>query len=110
MPHDVATDPYIFDTLMRDLTHHDRAPSAFLVYLHLWRESHGNHHKAHKDAKGRPIFHASLQQIAFATGLSKSAVQKALIRLKRRRLLLQYKKNLTAIPAYRVLRPWLRRG
>src|SRR4051812_30114589 len=38
-------DDYILDTLMRRLVGHDRQPSAYLVYLLLWRLSHG---------KGRP--------------------------------------------------------
>ena len=35
----IAVDEYVVDVLMRDLVAHDRAPSAFLVYLHLWSES-----------------------------------------------------------------------
>ena len=35
-------DSYVLDTLMCDLVGHDRRPSAFLVYLYLWRHSHGN--------------------------------------------------------------------
>lgn len=38
---DVAVDAYILETLMRDLVGHDRKPSAYLVYLHLWRETRG---------------------------------------------------------------------
>ena len=37
----IAIDPYIVDTLMPDLVGHDRQPSAFLVYLLLWRQTHG---------------------------------------------------------------------
>src|SRR5437764_458779 len=37
----IAIDAYVLDTLMHDLIGHDRAPSAFVVYLHLWRESLG---------------------------------------------------------------------
>ena len=32
---------YVLDTLMADLVGHDRQPSAFLVYLHLWRRTAG---------------------------------------------------------------------
>jgi len=32
----VAVEAYVFDTLMHDLIGHDRAASAFVVYLHLW--------------------------------------------------------------------------
>ncbi len=37
----VAIDAYILDALMRDLVGHDRRPSAFLVYLYLWRAAMG---------------------------------------------------------------------
>lgn len=37
----VPIDTYILDTLVRELVGHDRAPSAFLVYLFLWNETHG---------------------------------------------------------------------
>ena len=64
----IPLDPYIADALMRDLVGHDRAPSAFLVYLWLWRNSRG---------EGGRAIGASLQTIATRTGLSKSAVQAA---------------------------------
>src|SRR5580700_3342613 len=59
-------DPHIVDTLMRDLVSHDRAPSAFLLYLFLWRQTRG---------EGRDAFGASLAELASDTGLSKSSVQ-----------------------------------
>ena len=62
---------------MPDLVGHDRQPSAFLVYLYLYRQA---------GAKRGRLLRASLQQIASDTGLSKSAVQQALRTLKRRRL------------------------
>ena len=34
-------DEYIIDGLMPDLVGHDRPPLAFLVYLLLWRQTHG---------------------------------------------------------------------
>ena len=37
----VELDPYVIDTLMADLIGHDRQPSAFLVYLLLWRHTLG---------------------------------------------------------------------
>ena len=37
----VPIDVYIVDTLMRDLVGHDRQPSAYLVYVFLWHETHG---------------------------------------------------------------------
>ena len=93
-------DDYILDVLMRDLTEHEKRPSAFLVYLHLWRRSLGADEKA---------VSVSLQQLAEGTGLSKSAVQGAVRVLKRRKLLSVRLKNPTAIPVYRVERPWVRR-
>jgi hypothetical protein len=93
-------DGYILDVLMRDLTEHEKRPSAFLVYLHLWRLSVGAGHR---------LVSVSLQQLAEGTGLSKSAVQGAVKVLKRRKLLSARLKNPTATPVYRVERPWVRR-
>lgn len=95
----VVLDDYVIDVLMRDLVGHDRAPSAFLVYLHLWGES-----EKHKKTGVR----ASHQTIAEATGLSKSAVQKGVRCLVGRKLLRSHKDSVTATPEYRVLRPWKR--
>ncbi|MEO8592682.1 MAG: helix-turn-helix domain-containing protein [Candidatus Solibacter sp.] len=95
----LAIDEYVLDVLMRDLVGHDRAPSAFLVYLHLWAESEG---------RKRATVKASHQGIAEAIGLSKSAVQKGVRHLAGRRLLKVQKASATAIPEYRVLRPWRR--
>src|SRR5438270_85027 len=36
----VEVDSYVIDILLPDLVGHDRQPSAFLVYLFLWRRSH----------------------------------------------------------------------
>ena len=99
MPRELRLDPYLTDVLMRDLIGHDRAPSAFLVYLWLWRQTH---------ASGRSHFGASLQDIARATGLSKSSVQNAVGRLKRRRLLTAERAGPTAAPIYRVNETWKR--
>jgi hypothetical protein len=93
-------DPYVLDTLMPDLVGHDRQPSAFLVYLYL----------AHQTARARTrSVPASLQTMAADTGLSKSAVQRGLRTLVRRRLVRVEKASRTAVPAYTVLRPWVRR-
>jgi len=92
-------DPYIVDVLMRDLAGHDRTPSAFLVYLYLTAGT--------QKRKGRRVS-ASLQMIADATGLSKSSVSKALIHLRRRRLIETMRKGATTIPAHKVLTPWRR--
>ncbi len=93
-------DSYILDVLMRDLTEHDKRPSAFLVYLHVWRRTVG---------AGQRVVSLSHQQLAEGTGLSKSAVQAAVRLLKRRKLLSASLKNPTATPIYRVERPWARR-
>lgn len=93
----MAFDPYIVDTLMPDLVGHDRQPSAFLVYLFLWRQTH---------AAGRTTAQVALLDIAGATGLSKRAVQEALGRLAKRTLLSVARASMTAVPVYTVLRPW----
>jgi len=95
----IAVDEYVIQVLMRDLVGHDRSPSAFLVYLHLWGES--------EPLKNAPV-RASHQMIAEATGLSKSAVQKGVRCLVGRKLLRAHKDSATATPEYRVLRPWRR--
>ena len=92
-------DPYIVDTLMRDLAGHDRAPSAFIVYLWFWRRTH---------AQGRKSVGASLGDIAAATGLSKSSVQNAVRRLSRRRLISTFRAGPTLAPIYTVNETWKR--
>ena len=93
-------DVYVVETLMADLVGHDRQPSAFLVYLYL----------AHRASRsGARTIGVSLQTIALETGLSKSAVQRALRTLVRRRLVRVEKGSRTAVPIYAVLRPWARR-
>ena len=92
-------DPYIIDTLLPDLVGHDRQPSAFIVYLHLWRATHGN---------GRATTQIALQDIAEMTGLSKRSVQSALGWLMKRKLIAVERRSITAIPVYTVLRPWQR--
>ncbi|MBI1213999.1 MAG: helix-turn-helix domain-containing protein [Alphaproteobacteria bacterium] len=99
MARDLRLDAYITDILMRDLIGHDRAPSAFVVYLWLWRQTHG---------RGRANVGASLQDIARATGLSKSSVQNAIRRLKRRRMLTAELSSPTAAAIYRVNETWKR--
>jgi hypothetical protein len=95
----VGIDAYVLDTLMADLVGHDRQPSAFLVYLFLWRRTHGS---------GDPTAQVSLLDISTGTGLSKRAVQEALRLLAKRRLLSIQREGITAIPVYEVLRPWAR--
>jgi Helix-turn-helix domain len=95
----VDVDAYVLDTLMPDLVGHDRQPSAFVVYLYLWRRTHGS---------GRATVQVSLMDIAAAAGLSKRAVQDALGWLAKRRLLSIQRESITAIPVYTVRRPWIR--
>ena len=95
----VSVDAYVLDTLMADLVGHDRKPSAFLVYLFLWRRTVG---------AGQPSVQVSLLDVATATGLSKRAVQDAIRSLSRRRLLSIQRESITAIPVYAIRRPWVR--
>jgi DNA-binding transcriptional MocR family regulator len=75
-PRTVALDFYVLDSLMPDLVGHDRRPSAFILYLALTR-------------LGAPSgeIAISLQSLAIATGLSKTAVQRSLAHLARRGLI-----------------------
>jgi DNA-binding transcriptional ArsR family regulator len=95
----VEVDAYVIDTLLPDLVGHDRRPSAFLVYLHLWRQSGG----------GAEEVSRSLREIADGTGLSKRAVQEALEQLARRRLVTADREAITAVATFRVRRPWAER-
>jgi hypothetical protein len=92
-------DPYVFDVLMADLVGHDRAASAFLVYLKLWHESGG---------PGRRGVAISLSTLAVETGLSKSSIHSALRRLKARGYIGTKRASATAIPVYTVEAPWRR--
>ncbi|MEW6320479.1 MAG: helix-turn-helix domain-containing protein [Acidobacteriota bacterium] len=95
----LALDAYIVETLLPDLTGHDRQPSAFLVYLYLWSRTHGAR---------RARVQVSLVDLAEATGLSKRAVQDALGALVRRKLVSLTRESITAVPVYTVHRPWAR--
>jgi len=95
----VPFDEYILESLMRDLVGHDRQPSAFLVYLHLWWRTHGSRQDSAQVA---------LQDIAEDTGLSKRSVQDAIAWLSKRKLLSISRASITAVPVYTVLRPWRR--
>jgi hypothetical protein len=81
---------------MRDLCGHDRQPSAFLVYLFLWRQ-----------AGGKKV-EIALRDIAEGAGVSKRSVQSAVAWLVKRRLLAVERESITATPLYTVLRPWKR--
>ena len=95
----VTFDAYVIDTLMHDLIGHDRAASAFVVYLYLWRESLG---------REAPTVQTSLRTIAEGTGLSKRGVQDALSVLARRKLIGIARQSITDVPIYAVRRPWRR--
>jgi hypothetical protein len=84
---------------MPDLAGHDQRPSAFLVYLALWRLSSDSP----DSTKG---IHVSLQHLAALTGLSRSTVQHSLSHLSRRQLISTRRASPTAIPRHTVLRPW----
>jgi DNA-binding MarR family transcriptional regulator len=96
----IAIDDYVLDVLMRDLIGHDQQPSAYLVYLYLYGQA--------ARIKRRPVA-ASLRTIADATGLSKSAVQIALAKLRRRELIVTTREHATATPRHRVLCHWRKR-
>ncbi|MEY4096246.1 MAG: hypothetical protein RLZZ53_3445 [Acidobacteriota bacterium] len=102
MPQPAATvtiDRYILETLMRDLVGHDRQPSAYLVYVFLWHETHG---------RKLPTIQLALIDIAEGVGISKRGVQDALGHLSKRKLITVERKSITAVPVYTVLRPWRR--
>jgi DNA-binding transcriptional ArsR family regulator len=89
-------DLYVMETLLPDLVGHDRAPSAFLVYLKMWHAAGG---------PGRKV-EISLSTLAVETGLSKSSVQGALRRLAKRGLVTSQRASPTAIPLYLIHAPW----
>jgi CRP-like cAMP-binding protein len=93
-------DPYLADTLMRDLVAHSRSPSAFLVYLQLYCLTRG---------VGRTSLPMSHSVLAELTGISKRSVQTAVRHLIQRRLLRSHKAKPTSLPVYTVLTPWHRR-
>ena len=99
-PDPIALDAYVVDTLLPDLVGHDRRPSAFLVFLVLWRHTLG----------GREPAALSLRALAEATGLSKRAVQSAVATLTRRRLIVVTRETPSSVPAYVVQQPWRARA
>lgn len=97
----MRSDPYIIDTLMRDLVAHSRSSAAFLVYLQLYRHTHG---------AGRESAAMSHQVLAELIGISKRSVQTAVTHLIGRRLIRRRKARPTAVPVYTVLTPWVRKA
>jgi hypothetical protein len=92
----VTLDPYVIDSLMPDLVGHDRRPSAFLVYLYLWRRT--------RSAATRTV--ASYQMMADGTGLSKSSVQAAVRALVRRKLIEARRATPTSAPSFAMVCHW----
>jgi hypothetical protein len=97
-PMSIVLDDYVLESLMPDLVGHDHHPSAFLLYLALWRLTGGGEREAV----------ASLRQLAEETGLSRRAVQDAAARLAQRQLVEVRRGGITEVPAYHLRRPWLR--
>jgi CRP-like cAMP-binding protein len=95
----LTLETYVLDALMPDIVGHDRRPASFIAYLYLYRQA-----SQRADWSTRQ----SHQEIADATGLSRSAVQTALAHLQRRQLVSVTRSHATAVPLHRVLRPWLR--
>lgn len=97
----MKADLYLIDTLMRDLVAHSRSMAAFLVYLQLYRHTHG---------VGKESVAMSHAVLAELIGISKRAVQNAVAHLVGRRLIRQRKARPTAVPVYIVLTPWIRKN
>ena len=95
-----SVDDYVVDVLLRDLVAHDRSPTAFLVYLFLWRRTRGS---------ARASVRLSHRDVAEETGLSKSAVQQALRILHRRGLVRSKQRHQTDTPEHAVVRAWTRK-
>lgn len=91
-------DDYIVETLLPDLVGHDRSPSSFMVFVKLWHDAGG---------AGRRV-QVSLSTLAVETGLSKSSVQAALRRLRRRGFIATKQSSATAVPVHTVNAPWRR--
>ncbi len=92
----LTIDPYVLDTLMRDLVGHDRRPAAYLVYL------------AILFAANDKVAALSHQQLADRTGLSKRSVQEAIAHLSSRRLVAVQRRGSTEAAHLKPLTPWRR--
>jgi hypothetical protein len=95
----IALDAYVVDVLLPDLVGHDRRAASFVLYVWLW---------AMTRARGRDAAFFSYQAMTDGTGLSKSAVQRAVSWLERRQLVRVRKGSPTSVPEYAVLTPWRR--
>ena len=94
----VPLDDYVVETLLPDLIGHDRSPSSFIVYVKLWNDAGGPERR----------IQVSLSTLAVETGLSKSSVQAALRRLRKRGFLSTKRASTTAVPVHTVNAPWRR--
>jgi len=91
-------DDYVVETLLPDLIGHDRSPSSFVVFVKLWHDSGGADRR----------IQVSLSTLAVETGLSKSSVQAALRRLRKRGYIATRRSSPTAVPIHTVNAPWRR--
>ena len=98
--HHIAIDDYVLDVLLPDLAGHDRSPTAFLVYIVLWTKLYRS---------GDRSTAISLQQFVESTGMSKTAIQRSILLLKRRRLIAVTRSSPTAVPYYALIRHWVKR-
>jgi Helix-turn-helix domain len=92
----VSVDGYVLDSLMPDLVGHDRLPSAFLVYLYLWRRTRG----------GARSVVASYPMMVDGTGLSQRSVQTAVRALERRGLVAAKRPSATSPPSFTLVCHW----
>ena len=92
----IAVDAWVLDALMPDLVGHDRRPSAFIVYLFLWRKS----------AAATRSVGLSHRMLADGTGLAMRSVQSALQLLQRRQLIEVKRKSATSIPTFSLRCHW----
>ena len=96
----IPIDEYVIDVLLPDVTGHDHAPTAFLVYIVIWTALYRAEQKH---------IALSLRELSEGTGLSKSGVQSAVRLLKRRGLLKVLRAHSTSVPEYELVRHWVRR-
>ena len=93
-----SVDGYVVDALLPDLVGHDRSPSAFLVFLFLWRRTGGG-------TRSTVLSH---QMTADGTGLTKRSVQAALRRLSSRGLVTVRRQTRTSAAAVSLRCDWRR--
>ena len=95
----IRLESYLLEVLLRDLVGHDHAAPAYLVFLYLYAQTYGIAQRS---------VALSLSRLAECTGLSKSAVQRGLKVLFRRKLIRAHRSSFTAVPEYSVHRVWAR--